>query len=66
LCRCTDGGTNDPFDWANGRGQMRQPTGPRPSPTTHVDLLPLKALVVVVLAILVLAGVSFLVAAAQR
>lgn len=62
LCRCTDCGTNYHFDRVGAGVQVRQATGPRPSPTAHLSWLPLKVLVVVVLAILALAGLSFLVA----
>ena len=64
LCRCADCGTNYHLDWVGPGLQVRQSTAPRPSPSARWVWLPLKVLLLVVLAILVLTGVSFLVAPA--
>lgn len=62
LWRCHDCGMNYHLDWLGTGVQVRQPTAPLPSPTARWVWLPLKVLLLVVLALLVLAGLSFLVA----
>lgn len=62
LCRCDDCGMNYHLDWVEAGVQVRQPTGPLPSPTAYWTWLPLKVLLLVVLAMLVLVGLSFLAA----
>ncbi|MDO7844728.1 hypothetical protein Q5H92_00045 [Hymenobacter sp. M29] len=64
LCRCADCGTNYHLDWVEAGVQVRQPTAPRPSSSAHWNWLPLKALLLVVVAMAVLVGLSFLVAPA--
>jgi hypothetical protein len=66
LCRCADCGMHYHLDWVGAGVQVRQPTAPLPSPTAHWDWLPLKVLLVVVLAIVLLVGVSFWAAAGAR
>jgi hypothetical protein len=66
LYRCADCGTTYHLDWVGSFVQVRQSTGPRPASTTHLDWLPLKVLLLVVVAILVLAGLSFWVGAGLR
>lgn len=61
LCQCDDCGTNYHLDWEEAGGRGRQPTAPLPSPTARWVWLPLKVLLLVVLALLVLASLSFLV-----
>jgi hypothetical protein len=62
LWQCGDCGINYHLDWVGASVQVRQPTAPLPSPTARWVWLPLKVLLLVVLALLVLAGLSFLVA----
>jgi DNA-directed RNA polymerase subunit RPC12/RpoP len=66
LYRCADCGMHYHLDWVGTGVQVRQPTAPLPSPTAHCDWLPLKVLLVVVLAIVLLVGVSFWAAAGAR
>jgi DNA-directed RNA polymerase subunit RPC12/RpoP len=63
LYRCADCGMNYHLDWVGASVRVRQPTAPRPSPTSYWNWLPLKILLAVALALLVLIGVSFWVAA---
>jgi len=62
LWRCDDCSMNYHLDWAEASVQVRQPTGPLPSATARWVWLPLKVLLLVVLALLVLASLSFLMA----
>jgi len=64
LWRCDDCGTHYHLDWVGASVRVRQPTGPLPSPTARWVWRPLKVLLLVVLARLVLVGWSFLVAPA--
>jgi hypothetical protein len=64
LWQCGDCGTHYHLDWVGASVQVRQPTAPLPSPTARWVWLPLKVLLLVVLALLALAGLSFLVAPA--
>ena len=61
LCRCHDCGTNYHLDLEEASVRVRPPTAPLPSPTARWVWLPLKVLLLVVLALLALAGLSFLV-----
>ena len=61
LCQCGDCGMHYYLDWVGAGGRVRQPTSPLPSPTARWVWLPLKVLLLVVLALLVLASLSFLV-----
>jgi hypothetical protein len=62
LCKCADCGMNYHLDWVGSGLQVRQSAGPFPSPSARWSWLPLKVLLLVVLAMLVLVGVSFLLA----
>jgi hypothetical protein len=62
LCRCEDCGTNYHLEWEGASVQVRQSTPPRPAPSARWNWLPLKVLLLVILAMLVLVGLSFLVA----
>lgn len=62
LYRCDDCGMGYHLDWGAAGVRVRQPTAPRPSPARYQDWLPLKVLGIVLLALLVLVGVSFWVA----
>ena len=62
LYRCDDCGMNYHLDWVGSSVRVRQPMAPLPSPTSRWIWLPFKVLLLVVLAMLVLAGLSFLVA----
>lgn len=62
LYQCADCGMGYHLDWEAAGVRVRQPTAPRPSRATYQDWLPLKVLVIVLLALLVLVGVSFWVA----
>ena len=64
LWRCDDCGMNYHLDWMGASVQVRQPSAPLPSPTARWVWLPLKVLLLVVLALLALVGSSFLVAPA--
>lgn len=61
LCQSDDCGTNYHLDWEEAGGRVRLPTSPLPSPTARWVWLPLKVLLLVVLALLMLASLSFLV-----
>jgi hypothetical protein len=54
------------LDWEGTGVHVRHPTAPLPSPTARWTWLPLKVLLLVVLALLALAGLSFLVAPAGK
>lgn len=62
LCRCGDCGMNYHLDWVGASVQVRPPTALRSSPSAHWNRLPLKVLLLVILAMAVLVGWSFLVA----
>jgi len=62
LYRCADCGVNYHLDWVADGVQVRQPKAPFRSPTDRWNWLPFKVLVLVVLAMLVLVGLSFWVA----
>jgi DNA-directed RNA polymerase subunit RPC12/RpoP len=59
---CADCGMTYHLDWRGGQVRVRQPTAPRPSPSAQWNWLPLKVLLLVVGALLVLAALSFWVA----
>ena len=62
LWQCDDCGMNYHLDGVGAGVRVRQSTAPLRSPTARWVWLPLKVLLLVVLALLVLAGLSFLVA----
>jgi len=59
LYRCADCGMTYCLDWQDGQGRVRQPPAPRPSPSARWDWLPLKVLLLVAGALLVLAVLAF-------
>ena len=65
LYQCADCGMSYHLDWVGVSVQVRQPAAPRLSPTTRWNGLPLKVLLLVVLAMLALAGLSFGVASGR-
>ncbi len=66
LYRCTDCGLHYHLDWLDGHVRVRPPAPPRPSPSARWDWLPLKVLLLVATALLLLIGWSFLVAPVGR
>lgn len=62
LYRCADCGMTYHLEWVGDQVRVRQPPAPRPSPAARWDWLPLKVLLLVVGALLVLAAFSFWVA----
>ena len=66
LYKCADCGMHYHLDWVGAGVQVRQPMAPLPSPTAQQNWLPLKVLLVVVVAIALLVGVSFWAAAGAR
>ncbi len=65
LYRCADCGMTYHLEWVGNQVRVRQPTAPHPSPSARWDWLPLKVLLLVVGALLVLAAFSFWVAPGQ-
>ena len=63
-CRCDDCGMNYHLDWVEGGVRVRRSTVPPPTPVSRWVWLPFKVLLLVVVAVLILAGLSFLVAPA--
>jgi hypothetical protein len=66
LYRCDDCGLHYHLDWVGPYVQVRQPTAALRSPTSYLDWLPLKVLLLVIVAISLLAGLSFWVGARLR
>jgi DNA-directed RNA polymerase subunit RPC12/RpoP len=66
LYRCDDCGMNYSLDWVKGGVRVRWSTAPLPTPMSRWVWLPFKVLLLVVVAILILAGLSFLVAPTGR
>lgn len=62
LYRCADCGMTYHLEWVGNQVLVRQPTAPHPSPPARWDWLPLKVLLLVLGALLVLAASSFWVA----